>query len=61
MAKVKLLPLNGRMKRLIHDFGDTWEFVRKGPMPCFDGQVGIQARCGEKMSNFQEKFVQVED
>lgn len=59
--KVKLLPLNGRMKRLIHDFGDTWEFVRKAQMPCFDGQIGIQARSGDKVSNFLEKFVQVED
>ena len=59
--KVKLLPLNSRMKRLIHDFGDTWEFVRKGPMLCFEGQVGIQARNGEKISNFLEEFVQVED
>ena len=36
--KIQLQPVNGRIKRLIHDFGSDWVIVR-GPvaMHCFDG------------------------
>lgn len=48
-----LLPNNKRMKRLIKDHGEEWDVIVIKPMPCFEGQMGVQivTKDGEKISN----------
>ena len=41
MTEITLKPTTRRLKRLIKDYGETWQFIKEMPMSCFNGDIGI--------------------